>query len=218
MAKIKNLLFDLGGVLLNIDYVKTADAFKKLGVLQFDELYSQSDANHLFEELETGKISNDNFYNAIRQYCAPSTTKEQIKTAWDAMLLNFRIESLNCLEALSEKYNVYLLSNTNSIHLNAFTKIFGQETGKPSLDDYFTKAYYSHIIQHRKPYPSTYEFVLKDAGIKAGETLFIDDSIVNIEGAREAGLLTHHLLPGQAIEEINFDNYIQDYFTSSKSM
>ncbi len=218
MAKIKNLLFDLGGVLLNIDYNKTADAFKKLGVLQFDELYSQSGANHLFEELETGKISNDNFYNAIEQYCAAATTKEQIKNAWNAMLLNFRIKSLNCLEELSEKYNVYLLSNTNSIHLKAFAKIFEEETGKSSLDDYFIKAYYSHSIQQRKPYPATYEFVLSDAGLNAEETLFIDDSIVNIEGAREVKLLTHHLLPGQAIEAINFDNYIQDYLTSSKSI
>ena len=207
MAKIKNLLFDLGGVLLDIDYNKTADAFKKLGAHQFDEFYSQSGANHLFEELETGKISDEDFYNAIQQYCAPSTTKEQMENAWNAILLNFRIESLECLERLRKKYNVYLLSNTNSIHLKAFTKIFEDETGKLSLDDYFIKAYYSHAIQQRKPYTATYEFVLKDAGIKAEETLFIDDSIVNIEGAKEAGLLTYHLLPGQAIEDIKFEQY-----------
>jgi putative hydrolase of the HAD superfamily len=208
MAKIKNLLFDLGGVLLNIDYNKTADAFKKLGVHQFDELYSQSGANYLFEELETGKISDEDFYDAIQQYCSPSTTKEQIESAWNAILLNFRIESLECLVKLGEEYNVYLLSNTNSIHLQAFNKIFEEETGKPRLDDYFIKAYYSHKIQQRKPYAATYKFVLSDAGIKPEETLFIDDSIVNIEGAREAGLLAYHLLPGQAIEEIKFNSYV----------
>lgn len=204
MAKIKNLLFDLGGVLLNIDYNKTADAFKKLGVQQFDELYSQSGANHLFEELETGKISDDDFYNAIQQYCYPSTTKEQLETAWNAILLNFRITSIEYLSGLKEKYNIYLLSNTNSIHLKAFDKIFEEEIGNASLDDYFIKAYYSHKIHLRKPYPLTYQFVLDDAGIYAKETLFIDDSIVNIEGAKEAGLEVHHLLPGQKIEDITF--------------
>ena len=202
MPKIKNLVFDLGGVLLNIDYNKTADAFKKLGVQQFDELYSQSGANELFEELETGKISEDNFYETIQQYCQPSTTKHQIETAWNAILLNFRIKSLAHLDKLKEKYNVYLLSNTNSIHLKAFDKIFEEETGHSRLDDYFIKAYYSHKIHQRKPYPSTYQFVLQDAGIRAEETLFIDDSIVNIEGAKQAGLEVHHLLSGQKIEDV----------------
>ncbi len=204
MAKIKNLLFDLGGVLLNIDYNKTADAFKKLGVQQFDELYSQSGANHLFEALETGKISEDDFYKTILQYCYPSTNKEQLTTAWNAILLNFRIKSLHHLSELKNKYNIYLLSNTNSIHLKAFNKIFDEEIGNGHLDDYFIKAYYSHKIHLRKPYSSTYQFVLDDAGIYAEETLFIDDSIVNIEGAKKAGLAAHHLLAGQKIEDITF--------------
>lgn len=202
MAKIKNLLFDLGGVLLNIDYYKTADAFKKLGVQQFDELYSQAGANDLFEALETGKISEADFYITLQQYCHPSTTKLQIEMAWNAMLLNFRTESLDCLNGLKEKYNVFLLSNTNSIHLTAFNKIFQEETGKTGLDDYFIKSYYSHQIQKRKPYASTYQFVLNDGGMKAEETLFIDDSINNIEGAKEAGLQVYHLLAGHKIEDI----------------
>ena len=202
MAKIKNLLFDLGGVLLNIDYNKTADAFKKLGVHQFDELYSQAGANHLFEALETGEISEADFYTSIQQYCHPSTTQQQIEMAWNAILLNFRIESLECLAKLKNKYNVYLLSNTNSIHLTAFHKIFKEETSKANLDDYFIKAYYSHQIHKRKPYPATYQFVLEDAGIKADETLFIDDSFNNIEGAKEAGLQVYHLLATQKIEDI----------------
>ncbi len=203
MAKIKNLLFDLGGVLLNIDYNKTADAFKKLGIHQFDEMYSQAGANNLFESLETGKISEEDFYKSIYQYCHPSTTQHQLETAWNAILLNFRIGSLNYLEQLPGKYNVYLLSNTNSIHSVAFHKMFNKETGKLNLDDYFIKAYYSHHIQMRKPYKETYHFVLNDAGINANETLFIDDSSINIEGAKEAGLEVYHLLADQRIEDIN---------------
>lgn len=204
MIKIKNLVFDLGGVLLNIDYNKTAASFKKLGVIQFDELYSQANANALFEDLETGKISEDDFYNYIKQYCNPDTTTIQIKDAWNAMLLNFRIDSLKHLQLLSPNYNIYLLSNTNSIHHYEFIKKFKEETGEPRLDDYFLKAYYSHIIHLRKPYVEIYDYVLKDANIIAAETLFIDDSINNIIGAREAGLQVHHLLSGDTIENINF--------------
>ena len=204
MAKIKNLMFDLGGVLLNIDYNKTADAFKKLGVLQFDGLYSQHGANDLFESLEIGKISEENFYSTMQQYCKTGTTVQQIQIAWNAMLLDFRVESLKYVDGLKEKYNVFLLSNTNIIHHTAFTKLLQRETGLQSLDSYFIKAYFSHEIFIRKPYPDTYKLVLEDAKINAAETLFIDDSINNIEGAKEAGLQVYHLLVGEKIENMQF--------------
>ena len=202
MAKIKNLVFDLGGVLLNIDFNKTSDAFKRLGAHNFDELYSLATAVPLFEALEMGKIPEEEFYIAMQQYCHPSTTKQHIENAWNALLLNFRIGSLEHLKKLKEKYNIYLLSNTNSIHVTAFNKIFREQTSEENLDDYFIKAYYSHKMFERKPHLSAYQFVLDDAKIKAEETLFIDDSIKNIEGAKKAGLHVYHLLPGQTIEDI----------------
>ncbi|MBC7424405.1 MAG: HAD family phosphatase [Ferruginibacter sp.] len=204
MAKIKNLMFDLGGVLLNIDYNKTADAFKKLGVLNFDDLYSQHEANHLFESLETGKISEEVFYSTMQQYCETGTNVQQIQTAWNAMLLDFRVDSLKFLDGLKEKYNLFLLSNTNIIHHTAFTKLLQQKTGQQSLDSYFIKTYFSHEIFIRKPYPGTYKIVVEDAKINAEETLFIDDSINNIEGAKGAGLQVYHLLAGEKIENIEF--------------
>lgn len=205
MPKIKNVLFDLGGVLLNIDYQKTAIAFTQLGVQQFDELYSQAAASDLFEALETGDITEDDFYAATLLYCAPSTTRQQMETAWNAMLLNFRISGLNHLETLGKHYAIYLLSNTNSIHLRAFNTMFQQQTGKTALDDYFIKAYYSHLIHQRKPNVATYTSVLADAGLLAEETLFVDDSINNIIAAKQAGLQVHHLLPNEQIENLIID-------------
>ena len=202
MKKIKNIIFDLGGVLLNINYHKTADAFKRLGVHQFDELYSQANANHLFEALETGEIAEENFYQSILPYCSPNTTTGQVTSAWNAMLLDFRQESLNVLEFLKDKYNLFLLSNTNSIHLAAFNQTLRKETGKTSLDGYFIKSYYSHVIQLRKPYVATYQWVLNDGNMIAAETLFIDDSIKNIEGAKEAGIKTHLLLTTESIGDL----------------
>lgn len=203
MHAIKNIIFDLGGVLLDVDYHKTADAFKLLGAAQFDEFYSQANANHLFEALETGEISEADFYKSISQYCLEGTTPEQMQSAWNAILLDFRTESLAALDKLKMDYNLYLLSNTNSIHLTAFNEILKSATGRDSMNEYFIKSYYSHLIQKRKPYPATYQWVLEDSNLVAAETLFIDDSINNIRGAAEAGLHTHLLLPTERIESLD---------------
>jgi glucose-1-phosphatase len=200
MLKIKNLILDLGGVLIDIDYQKTANAFKNMGLIQFDEMYSQFSSNKLFEKLETGRISNPDFYTALQEILPVPITETRIEAAWNAMLLHFRLKSLQALEALSSKYGLYLLSNTNSIHHTAFSKRFTEETGKPLLDGYFTKAYYSHQIGLRKPNADIYTYVLQDANLNAAETLFIDDSINNIEGAAALGIHTHHLLPNESIE------------------
>ncbi len=202
MAGVKNIIFDLGGVLLNIDYNKTTSAFKELGIQNFDELFSQFKANELFEKLETGHISEEAFYQSIQQYSGKQLDVDQIKIAWNAMLLDFRLPSLSILDELKKKYNIFLLSNTNSIHHKAFEKILLNETGKESLNGYFIKSYYSHLIGMRKPYPETYLFVLNDAAIKPGETLFIDDSINNIETALELGITCHHLLATEKIENL----------------
>jgi glucose-1-phosphatase len=202
MAEIKNIIFDLGGVLIDIDYHKTAKAFKKLGVQNFDAQYSQAGADKLFEALETGMISDDEFLERMQKYCRPSTTYQQIEDAWNEILLSFRLPSLQFLDAIKDKYNVFLLSNTNSIHKKAFDKILKKETGFDSMDHFFIKSYYSHLIHKRKPYVATYNFVLNDGDMQATETLFIDDSLVNIEGAREAGLQTHLLLPTEKIEQL----------------
>ncbi len=199
MSTIKNLLFDLGGVLLNINYHKTREAFEQLGYHDFDKMYSQYSVDELFENLETGKISNEDFYHRIKQGNANELSDHQITMAWNSMLLNFRKESLALLKELAKKYNIYLFSNTNAIHLAAFHSLLKDETGE-SLDDYFKKAYYSHLINLRKPNKDAFEFILNDAGIAAEETLFVDDSYPNIEAAAALGFKTHLLLPEERIE------------------
>lgn len=202
MPGIKNIIFDLGGVLINLDYNKTTTAFTELGVENFNKLFSQFHSNELFTKLETGKIPEKEFYTAIRNSIPMPVTDEQIAHAWNAMLLDFRTESLVYLEELSSRYKLFLLSNTNSIHFRCFQQIFTKDTGKPLLDVYFNKAWYSHLVGLRKPGKEIYEFVLQDAGIIAGETFFIDDSINNIEAAHEMGIRTHLLLAEERIENI----------------
>ncbi len=199
---IKNIIFDLGGVLLNIDFNKTKQAFENLGVKDFDSFYTKESANPVFEALETGHISNEEFYAALQKHCNPGTSFSQIQAAWNEILVDFRKESIAALPQLANQYTIYLLSNTNSIHHAAFTAMFEKEFDGKDFDSHFTRAYYSHKLQKRKPYPETYSYVVKDAGIIAAETIFIDDSVANIEGAETAGLQTKHLLPAERIESL----------------
>jgi FMN phosphatase YigB (HAD superfamily) len=202
MNNIKNIIFDLGGVLFNIDFNKTFAAFEALGVKNIRGMYGQHHANELFQQLETGMISEKEFFAVTKQFIPGDVTNEQVEEAWDAMLLDFRLDSLACLEALSGNYKIYLLSNTNAIHLRRVHQILQKETGKASLDDYFNKAWYSHLVGLRKPGREIYEFVLKDAGIRASETFFIDDTEENIQPAEQLGIKTKLLLPGEKIEDL----------------
>jgi putative hydrolase of the HAD superfamily len=204
MKNIKNIIFDLGGVLLNIDTGKTNIAFEKLGIVDFKKNYSLHKADTLFDDLETGRISEQLFYEGIRNISKAPLTDNEIKNAWNALLLDFRINSLQHLEKLANNYKLFLLSNTNQIHHTAFSNRFTKQTGKQNFDDYFTKAYYSHVIGLRKPEQEIYNFVLKDAGIKPAETLFIDDLLKNIEAAALVGINTHHLLATERIEHLKF--------------
>ena len=202
MQGIKNIIFDLGGVLINIDYNKTTEAFKAISYTEFDNLFSQHNASPLFEALETGKVEEKEFLKQMRSFSFRPVTDEQIITAWNAMIISFRKESLVFLEEFSTKYNLYLLSNTNSIHLKCFQEIFTRDTGKPLLDVYFNKAWYSHLVGLRKPYPEIYEFALQEGDMVPAETFFIDDTAANIETALNLGIKTHLLLSTERIEQL----------------
>ena len=202
MTETKNIIFDLGGVLLDIDFQKTIDAFKKLGIENFEEMFSQINADELFEKLETGSITEADFYSAIKSRTKTNISNAEIDGAWNALILKFRTESLQYLETLSKSYKLFLLSNTNIIHLQYFKQLFTEQTGKPLLDAYFIKAWYSNEVGLRKPGSEIFEFVLQEEKLIAGETLFIDDTLSNIETAQKMGFKTHHLLPTQKIELI----------------
>lgn len=202
MQPIKAIIFDLGGVFLNIDYPATRQAFIDLGIGQFDELFSQHHANDLFEQLETGKISPAAFYDAFRRETGLELSDEAIRTAWNAMLLDFPPERLQWLEQVATRYPVYLFSNTNQIHYDAFIETFRSQTGKPDFNAYFVKAHYSHELGLRKPYPEAFTALLRLHGLDAATTVFIDDTWKNIEGARAAGLQTIYLEPPQTVLDL----------------
>lgn len=202
MKSVQNIIFDLGGVILNIDYFQTENAFKKLGIINFAELYTFNHASRLFEDYETGKLSSEEFVEALKKQAPCPLQDRQIIEAWNKMLLDFPLERLQLLQQLRGQYEIYLLSNTNALHLEAFNKILMESRGIPSLGTLFEKTYYSHLVGLRKPGKEIYELVLQENGLDPAKTLFIDDNRENIEGAKETGLKTIWLQPPQTILDI----------------
>jgi len=206
VTPVKSIIFDLGGVLINLDYQLTRKAFENLGIANFNDLYTQHHANPLFEQLEVGAIEPEAFYEALREATGLTLTNSQIETAWNAMLLDFPIERLLWLDQIKNKYNIYLFSNTNAIHYKAFTSIYAQTAPLIGLNTdfnhFFKTAYYSHTLGQRKPELAAFEAVIQDAKLDPAQTLFIDDTISNIEGAQKAGLRTIFLSGGLNVQDV----------------
>jgi HAD superfamily hydrolase (TIGR01549 family) len=202
MKDVKNILFDLGGVFLDINYQLTEKAFIDLGITDFDQRFNQQFSNTLFEDLETGKVDPEVFYHRFRKETETELSNEAIERAWNALLLDFPTERLEWLEKMGRKYPVYLYSNTNLIHYQCFMRNFEEKFEGKKFNDYFRKAYYSHELGLRKPYPSSYTRIMELENLNPTETLFIDDTLKNIKGAQEAGLQTIWLQPGMLLQEL----------------
>mgnify|MGYP000022179910 FL=1 len=194
MKKIDAIIFDLGGVLIDIDYTKTRQAFENLGISNFNELYSQASQQDLFDRFETGQISGQHFINLLLNYFSEPISPNKVVHAWNAMLFDFQIEKLTLLEELAEKYPLFLLSNTNELHVPIVRQRLAKLTAKP-LEAYFKKVYFSHELGLRKPNAEIFEVVCSENNLNPSTTLFIDDSIQHIEGAKKCGLQTIHLTP-----------------------
>lgn len=201
-ATIKNIIFDLGGVILNIDYHLTIQAFTELGIPNFKEKYSQAQQNHLFDRLDTGTISGTDFVAEIKREALNGITEKDILRCWNAMLLDLPKERLELLEKLGENYRLFLLSNTNEIHIPEYNKLLERTFGFKDLAHLFEKQYYSFEIGLRKPDIEIFEFVLSENGLLAEETLFIDDSKQHIKGAEKTGINTYWLKPNETIIDV----------------
>ncbi len=198
---VKNIIFDLGGVILNIDLRKTQDAFTSLGVKEIEKIFRMGHIDSFFKLYEKGTISDDQFVEEIQKEIGSQVSSETIVEAWNALLLDFPPERIQLLKELKSKYRLFLLSNTSALHHARFHQIFKQEFGG-SLDDLFEKAYYSHVINLHKPDSAAYKLIVDENGLDPAETLFIDDSAANVEGAERAGLKGIYLEPGKTILEL----------------
>lgn len=196
----KNIIFDLGGVILDIDYHRTIVAFQNLGFLDFDTHYTQAKQAGVFDDFEVGKILPEEFISSLQKLLPENTSPSQITAAWNAMLLDWSPERLDFIRSLQSRYQLYLFSNTNAIHKAHFEKTLFEQLGMNTLDELFIKTYYSHEFGQRKPHPESFQSIIDDNQLLPHETLFIDDSIQHIEGAKAIGIQAVHLCDKSILE------------------
>jgi len=199
---IDAIIFDFGGVLFAIDYLAPVREFEKLGFGNFQDIYNQSLQNKVFDELETGKISNDDFLRYLNSLC-PGVSPKEILNAWNSILIGLMHEQADFVATLQEKgYRTFILSNTNAIHVDVFEKMIDDEYGLDKFTSYFEHVVYSNVLGMKKPYPETFAEVCRKYSLSPEHTLFIDDSAQHVEGAEKAGLIGHHLEPGETISQL----------------
>ena len=191
MNNIDTLIFDFGGVIINLDYRKPVDEFKKLGIFDSKKLYSKKEQTKLFDSLECGQISDENFLNEIRKK-SNTNNLELIKKAWNSILLNIPKERVHLLKKLSSKYKIFLISNTNSIHLKEIISSYGEKKWKNFIS-IFNDVYFSNQIGMRKPNENIFFYVINKNKLDVSKTLFIDDSLQHIKTAKKIGFKTYHL-------------------------
>ena len=202
---IKNIIFDLGGVLLNLDPQKTIDAFQQFGMSSPLHAKTLTYNNEVFYEMEQGFISPAEFRAKVNQLLPKAISDEEIDDAWTAMMLDFPESRIRILKNLRPHYRLFLFSNTNAIHVERFEENFRKEHGT-DIQTFFDRVFYSNEIGYRKPDVSAFHEIIKLADIDPSESIFIDDLEANALGAKQAGLRTYWLKP-----EDQFDLVFADY-------
>jgi putative hydrolase of the HAD superfamily len=200
---IKNIIFDLGGVLMDINPQKTADLFAELSNTSPVDIIEIHNSNNFFKEYEKGLINDQAFRDHIRGFLNVDISDNKIDEIWSEMLLGFPQSKIELLDYAKSKYRIFLLSNTNKIHTIKFERIFKELTGM-DIRDYFENVHYSFKMHARKPEPLIFNQVMAENDLQTNETIFIDDSLPNIETADKLGLKTRHVEINQTDIKIDF--------------
>lgn len=204
VPSVKNLIFDLGGVILDLSVDHTLQSFSRLSNMPKERVQEVYVSERGFLDYEKGMIDDAAFRDFVRKTFSISAADDAIDDCWNAMLRGLPTMKLELLMRLQNEFSVFLLSNTNAIHLHHINNIMlPKGAHQKSLDDYFHKAYYSHRMGKRKPDAEIFEQVLEENHLIPEQTLFLDDYAINIEGAKALGIKTVH---------VTSPNLILDYF------
>lgn len=189
MQHIKNIIFDFGNVLFDLDLPATERAFRFFWGDQFEQARAKLVQARIFELYETGGLSTQEFVEAIRWAGPVPLSEEQVVQAWNAIFIGMPRHRFDLLLRLRQQYKVFLLSNINALHEQWIAEYMVREHNIHDYEmHYFDGVYFSHLIRLRKPDLDIYEYVLADAEIQAGESVFFDDLESNVEAARQAGI------------------------------
>lgn len=192
MENIKNLIFDLGNVILNIDTKLSEKAFAQYGMNDFEKLYTLAAQNELFDRLEVGSITEKEFYDEFRRVTGCKLPDKTLEECWDALIMDFPAARIEMLKRLKNegKYRTFILSNTNIIHYRFYTALLKRTHGVEGLESLVEHAYFSHEIGLKKPNRDIFDYVVEHSHIKPEESIFIDDNEANIKAANALGFNT----------------------------
>jgi glucose-1-phosphatase len=205
-SEIRNIIFDLGGVLLNINPLLSLIELEKMSCIGKEELISRFASEHIFEKFDTGSLTPAQFRSELCRIINKNVSDTEIDRAWNILLQDFPSSRVELVQQLRKNYRVFLLSNTNSIHFEHYTAEFYEKNGF-SMEELFDRLFLSHEIGIHKPDAGIYTYVLENAQIEAAETVFIDDSLANIKAAEELGISGIHIHNGVDVVDF-FENGI----------
>ncbi|MDR2955855.1 MAG: HAD family phosphatase [Prevotella sp.] len=210
MAKVKNILFDLGGVIITLNKRQALDRFTEIGFPNIEDYLNEFRQEGIFLEYEEGKIGPEEFYKEFRRLAGnENISSEDIDSGWMGFLAGIPGYKFELLKELRKKYKVYLLSNTNpSIMGWAMSKDFSPE-GLP-LNAFFDKCYLSFEIGHAKPEPEIFHYIIEDSGMIPEETLFLDDGKANVEMGQKLGFQTYQVDQTEDLRKVFVDKGLLD--------
>ena len=196
MERIKNIVFDFGGVIVNFSREAAVKKFEEIGVANANELLDAYHQKGAFLQVEDGTINAEEFRIILSKLAGKELTYEQVKEGWLGFMLDVPQYRLEYLLELRKKYKLYILSNTNPYVMSWARSNDFTIAGRP-LDDYFDKIYTSYELKAVKPGKTIFELMIKDADMLPGETLFVDDGPANIKMAKELGMMTFQPINGE---------------------
>ena len=202
MQNIKNIIFDYGNVIFMLDFQQLKEGWNRIAISGPDAFFSHGVQHPIFDQFDKGHISENEFRDFIREKSGKADlTDEEIDAAWNSLLLGVANGTHEVLAELKQKYRTFLLSNINPIHYNYIMNYLKTEFGFENNDHLFEKTYYSHFVGLRKPDQAIFKKVLSENGLKAEETLFIDDIAENLEPAKALGIQTYLMKAPDTIQE-----------------
>jgi putative hydrolase of the HAD superfamily len=196
------IIFDLGNVIIDIDYKETLKEFNKLSNTDFSKIVSFEKQHELFDLFETGHVTSAEFRNELKQFLKPDVTDAEIDNAWNAIFIGFPKHKIELLKTLKQTNRIYALSNINKIHEDEIDRIAVRDFGANAFADFFHHAYYSHIVGFRKPHKEIYELVLKSESLNPARTFFVDDKEENVLAAKQLGIQAYQLGERHLLNEL----------------
>lgn len=192
---VKNIIFDLGDVIIPIDLGAPIRNFAMLANLPVADVEAIWKQHGIWQQYETGLVDDAEFRRHVRTLLNNDEwADDAIDAAWNTVLLDLPVARIERIRALAGTYRLFLLSNTNAIHIRQVNQLLAQ-LGQPSLNELFERVFYSHEVRMAKPSPAIYQHVLTEADLKPEETVFLDDNLANIRAAAALGIQAVHVQP-----------------------